>query len=565
MGFVEEIKARKILNTLVFYLGSGWVLIEAVNFFVEKFSLNPIFFNYIFIIALCGLPSALAYQWFHSKQTKPGFHRIELLIYGGATSIGIYLIFSLNPIRTQNPPTNGSGKVKSIAVLSFQNLGADNQDYYGDGFADDVISVLSRIPEFITISRTSSFQYKNTHKTINQIGDELNVSNVLEGSFRIFNEQIRINVNLVDTQSGKNLWGQSFDGKISEIFELQNKVAMEIAKSLKIELTDSAKTKMRLERKVNSLAYQYYLKGKDLLRQQYISKTTLNESVNVFGKAIELDSTFAEAYLALAETYIGYLYWGYDEYKNVSEQVTSNINRAEQNDGDDGEIYSILAALSYYNYEIENSRKYVEKALELNPNIAFTYWTKMRLSIMSNDKEESLKSSEKLIQLDPLTSTNKVTNAWVYLYFDEFDAGISKLEELLKLNPDNNYALWCLGYAYNFKKDYNKAIATFLKRNVLNKDKNWALGFALGKVGRKDEALTIAKYLIDKKESGTFVPSFMIGYVYCGMNDLDNAFYWFNKSSNEKLGWINLFSTDATLEDIRKDPRYQILLDKVGI
>lgn len=299
----------------MFYLGASWVFIEAVNFFIEKYLWSDIIFNYTVIVVVFGLPGTLLFQWYHSKKIAQKICRQEILLHSINILFAAYFIIT----TSSGKAIDNTGMIeeqKSIAVLPFQNLGAnEDMDFYGDGFADDIIAGLSKIPDFVIISRTSSFQFKSSPKSINEIGSELNVANILEGSYQIFKDKIRINVNLVNSKSGNNLWSETFNGNLNEIFNLQNQIALQIANSLQLKLSESHRKRIEQNRNVNALAYEYYSKGRDLLKQKYISKNTLDESVEALKKALEIDSSFVEAHIGLAEVYVEYLTWGYDEYK----------------------------------------------------------------------------------------------------------------------------------------------------------------------------------------------------------------------------------------------------------
>ena len=433
-------------------------------------------------------------------------------------------------------------------------------DFYGDGFADDVITTLSKSSNFIVISRTSSFQFRDTNRSIKVIRQQLKVSTILEGSYRVFEDKIRLNVNLVQTNSEENLWSETFTGSISDIFSLQSQVAQEIAKSLQMELVESVE-----QVNVDALAYEYYRKGADLMRQKYISGNTLDESVEVLQKAIAIDSTFAKAHTTIAEVYLDYLYWGYDEYINVASKAKEHIILAQKYDADKGDVYGLLAGLSYFNYEWEKSDRYSELAKEYNPNSTFVQWVDMRNSMRRGNKLRALESAEMSITLDPLTATNLFNRGWILGFFKDFDNAVPFMLNRLTESPDDNFTLWGLGYVYLLKGDYEKAIKTFTSRSVNTKNTNWALGHALGKVGRLKKAQEVADYLIDKKNNESFVPAYMIGYVFLGMNDLDNAFLWFNQAYEERLGWVSLMLMDPSFDNVRDDERYLKLMRRVNL
>lgn len=560
MSLFEEIKERRILKTLIFYLGGSWAVVEALSFFIEKYDGNPNLFNTIIIIIGYGLPLTLVFQWFRGRDItkKVCVQEIVLsVILLLAMSYTLYYVDSIETVKVEQSDVIS----KSIAVLPFQNIGSNKEaDFYGDGFSDDVISNLSKASDFVVISRTSSFQFRDTNRSILEIRNKLKVEYVLEGNYRMVNNQLRLNVSLVNTETEKNLWSETFDGTTEDIFALQSEVANHIASSLKMELGHLDKT-----RKVDPLAYEYYLKGNNLMRQHYISKTTLDESIEVLNMAIRLDSTFAPAYVSAATVYLKYLYWGYDDYNSIAEKVQEHISSAKKLNTEMGGIYSLLAGLSHYNYEWATSQKYCDLALSENPNAPFVLLIQSRNGIALGNKDLAISSMDNLLQIDPLTSTNQVYSPWVLGYFEEYDQALELLGVYLRKFPNDNFGLWMLGAIYNQKGDYEKSVKYFLKRSVKSKNDNWNLGYAYGRIGNSKEALRIANVLIAKKESGTFVPAYMIGYIYLGMDDLDNAFLWFDKAFIERVGWLGFIKGEPGFDKVRKDERYLAIIKKVGL
>lgn len=238
---------------------------------------------------------------------------------------------------------------------------------------------------------------------------------------------------------------------------------------------------------------------------------------------------------------------------------------ARKFDHNKGETNGILAGLAYHNYEWEAANKYCSLAFKQNPNYPFPYWVYARNQIVVGNKETVEKAMNKLILLDPLTSTYKVFNAWFYAYNKEYDLPIKLIQDHLKMSPNDNHALWVLGYVHNLNKQHNKAIEIFESRTVKSNKTNWALGYAYARIGEIEKANEIAEFLVDKKENGTFVPAYMIGYVYMGIEDLDKAFYWFEKAYHERLGWLGLMTKDSSFDEVRNDERYISLVKRINL
>ena len=561
MSLLDTINNKKIVNTLVYYLGGSWAVLEATGFFKDQYNISYNLVGLVLIVLGFGLPAVLIFQWFRGDDLGKRITSKEALGYFFLTT---GLIYSLYLVDVNPEPTKAKDieiVQGSIAVLPFQKIGdGDIKDYYGDGFADDIISMLSKASGLTVISRISSFQFRDTNRSIQNIRDQLKVENVLEGSYRIMNDKIRLNVNLVYTETGENVWSDSFTGDLTDIFDLQNNVAQKVANSLQKELVLNTDSK-----KVDILAYEYYRKGVDLLRQKYISKSVLDESLNALNQSIEIDSMFGDAYLAKAEAGLTFIYWGYGPYSSISNQILDAVEKAKQLGVDEGDIFAVLSTLSLYNYELDNAKILKEKALNINPNSILANWVECRLGLFQGNSDRAINAMDKIIELDPLTGYRLIDKYWLMAHMGMHDQSIKLLNEHLNRSPDDNYARWALAYAHIQKGAYNKGIEILKARTVSTKDLNWALGYALGKTGQKEEAQRIADYLIEKKTNGTFVPSFQIAYVYLGIGDLEETFKWLEQEYDERGGWLGFLVNDKVFVDLKDDPRYKGLIARINI
>ena len=193
----------------------------------------------------------------------------------------------------------------SIAVLPFDNMSKDpEQEYFADGISEDLITDLSKIPNFLVISRLSSFTYKGKSVKIQQIAEELGARYVLEGSVRKAENNVRINAQLIDATTGHHIWADRYDSNIRNIFALQDKITQEIATALAVQLTEDEQDRLAQKDTNNIEAYEAFLKGSTIADSLRYDSEKFAESLPWFEKAIELDPDYNRAYAALAETYI---------------------------------------------------------------------------------------------------------------------------------------------------------------------------------------------------------------------------------------------------------------------
>ncbi len=299
----------------------------------------------------------------------------------------------------KNTKVQKSEDEKTIAVLPFSNIGEDKEtDYFADGLADELIINLSRIKEVKVVSRTNSMRYKGSEKDIRTIGRELGARYILEGSVRKFRDDLRISTQLVDVSKGLQLWGDSYKGKLSDVFDIQESVSKEIAEALRLTLSPSEKIVLEKRQTLNSEAYDLYLRARNYLSR--MSKSNVQFAIQLFNKAIDADKRYASAYAGLSEAY-AYLYAYFERSENFLEKAIDSGLRALMYDSSLSEAYAALA-MAYYNKKLyDDAHNAGQKAIELDPNNFNAYWILGRIYHSMDRDKEAIELFEKVIELNP--------------------------------------------------------------------------------------------------------------------------------------------------------------------
>ncbi len=298
-GFLGNVRSRKLIHVVAIYASSSLTVLGALNLFLRQYNFSSRIFDVLLVFLVCGLPAALVFRWHHATQEKRRFQPKEVLLYGIFLAVAL-----LTTLRLVTLPRliGKSPDEKSIAVLPFQNMSGSKEDeYFSDGVTEDIITQLSKIEDLKVISRTSVMAYKETKKNVREIGRELNVAAILEGSVRRVNDRVRIVGQLIDARKDKHLWAETYDRQLTDIFEIQSEVAKRIAAELKARM--SADEKERIEKKPTESvdAYAYYMKG----RENYYKYTREDneQAIEFFKKALDLDPNYALAYAGLGDAY----------------------------------------------------------------------------------------------------------------------------------------------------------------------------------------------------------------------------------------------------------------------
>jgi serine/threonine protein kinase/tetratricopeptide (TPR) repeat protein len=309
------------------------------------------------------------------------------------------LLDALKSLHTTLESKQPAAKKLAIAVLPFTTIGGDKEnEYFGDGLTDELIVNLSQLKDFDVMSRTNSMQYKNTSKDIKTIGKELGIRYLLEGSVRKFQNNIRITVQFVDVESGRQLWAESFKGTLADVFDIQEQVSKQIVDALMIKLTPTEKTVLSKRTTVSAEAFDCNLRARDLLNRR--TKASLNMAVQFFQKAIEHDPRYASAYAGLGESY-GALYRDFDRKEIWLDRALEVSLKAIMYDATLSEAYASLALVYFGKKSLDEALEASQKAILLDPKNFNAYWILSRIYHTNDRDQDAATALETAITLNP--------------------------------------------------------------------------------------------------------------------------------------------------------------------
>jgi len=339
---------------------------------------------------------------FEKKTTRNRWMQVAVAIIILVIGLILYQVYQNRQIL---PVKEAMAEGPSIAVLPFDNMSDDpQQGYFGDGISEDLITDLSKIPDLLVISRLSSFTYKGKSVKVQQIGEELGVRYVLEGSVRKANGTVRINAQLIDAVTGHHLWAERYDGNTSDIFKLQDKITRDIAASLSKKLTQEDQERLAQKDTTNMEAYEAYLKGATIAYSLRNNADKFVESLPWFKKAIELDPGYSLAYAALSETYIWGIAWGVPKKLEISSRLAflrgnNYLRMAMKNPSNTA--YRIAARVYALQRQYEKAVDLGMKAISLGPNEYRSNAFMVLYSIFAGRPEESFAFAENMRRADP--------------------------------------------------------------------------------------------------------------------------------------------------------------------
>jgi adenylate cyclase len=455
-----------------------------------------------------------------------------------------------------------------IAVLPFANISPSASDeYFADGMTEELIATLSRIRDLGVIARTSVIRYKGQTKPVTDIGRELNVGTVLEGSVRVAGKKLRITAQLIDVASEGHLWSETYDRELEDVFAIQSDIAKRIAKELKIKLLGSET--LRLEKKATGIpeAYSLYLKGRHSLNTR--TEKGLKEAIRDFENAIKHDPDFALAYTGLADAYSILASYSL-EYVPPREGFPRAKAAAEKALAIDPNLAEAHASLGlvrfYYDWYWAGAEAEFKKALELNPGYpqAHQYYADFVKSF--GRFEEALREMKEALILDPLSYSANTGIGHVLYLSRQYDKAIDHYRQVVESDPAFVPARLWFGRPYLQKGMFKEAIEQVEEGVKLSKESTVSLATlaqAYASAGRTEDAKKILEKLL-ARSTRQYVPSYWIALVFTSLGNKDEAMKYLERAYHERSSWLVWANVEPRFDSLREDPRFISLLSRIG-
>src|SRR5262245_51799000 len=350
-----------------------------------------------------------------------------------ATAIFILAILLVRP-----PPVHPASE-KSIAVLPFENLSPDPDNaYFANGVQDEILTRLASVADLKVISRTSVMQYKSgAARNLRKIGHQLGVARVVEGSVQRSGNRVRVNAQLIDISTNRELWGQTYDRDLADVFAIQSEIATSIARELQASLSAREKTDIEQAPTNNITAFELYARAEDLIAAND-TKANLLEAVGLLNQAVARDSSFFKAYCLLAATHDRVYFFGYDHTPARLALAEAAIQEALRLHPDGGEVHLVRAGHLYRGFlDYEGALAELEIAAKTLPNDARVFELKGYILRRQGKQEEALRSLERAIDLDPRNSATVDQIALSYRHLRRFAEAELVLDRALAVDPNN--------------------------------------------------------------------------------------------------------------------------------
>jgi adenylate cyclase len=593
LSFLNELKRRNVLRVAAAYLVSAWLVIQVVETIFPAFGFGDAAVRIVTVVFAIGLIPILIFAWAfeltpeglkkdsevdRSQSIAPhtGRKLDRMIMVVLALALGYFAFdkFVLTPQREaakaeqvaeQVAQARLEGRTEarvesygdtSIAVLAFDDMSPEgDQAYLSDGIAEEMLNLLTKIPELRVISRSSAFYYKGKGIKLAQVAEELNVDHILEGSVRKAGNRVRITVQLVEARSDTQLWSETYERMLDDIFAIQDDIAAQVIGQLKLTLLGSAPRSLQTDPE----AYTLYLLAQDTSRKA--DEKGLEKSNALGQQALAIDPDYAPAWILLAGNYSLQALTGQRPEAEGLRLAHEALQTALEVDPDYAPAYSLLGwiAMSFEN-DLVAATRYYKKALDMEPaNSDFINGSALLLAGL-NRPDEAVDLLEYVITRDPLNPARHYNLGLAYFYANRWQEAITSLQTAQRLSPDLIDIDFAIGLALIFNGEPEAALAAF-ERQQNGPYRTMGRAMAMYRLGRIDEYRSSLETLIESR--GDTRPA-EVAQVFAFIGDADAAFTWLDKAAEKNDPRFNIELTLPIYNPIKTDPRWAPFLDRVG-
>jgi TolB-like protein/Tfp pilus assembly protein PilF len=472
--------------------------------------------------------------------------------------------------KTQSAIEHTAPSTPSIAVLPFKNMSADEEnEYFCDGLAEELLNALARIEELKVAARTSAFSFKGKNKNISEIGRQLSVNTVLEGSVRKSGNRIRITVQLVNASDGYHLWSERYDREMQDIFEVQDEITLAVVDALKLKLFGDEKGELLKRGTQNAEAYQLYLKGRFFANRFTVEG--IEKAIELYEQATAIDSEYAMAHVGISDAYfflgIPDATTGILSPQESLPKALAAAEKALEIDPSLGDAWGALAHVKEKSYDVQGARDAYKKSFALGMNeVNWRFHYGIFLSTLG-EHEKAIAEIKRARELDPLSAPCAACMGYVLHNARQYEDAIREVKKALELVSAFPLAHQLLGMSYVQERDYDQAIKAFQAagdyshRSIVTVA---SLAHAYAVSGNRSEAEKLLDELLELSIL-RYVSPYSIAKIYVGLNEKEKAFEFLERAWAEKNIEMVFINVEPCLDPLREDPRFADLVKRIGL
>ncbi len=588
MRLIEELKRRNIPRLALAYLVCAWLVIQVGDTILPNFGFSERAVTIVIVITTIGFFPFLIFAWIfeftpEGLKKEEDIHRSLIEVQTTSRTLDITIIilllagisyfaidkFVLDPKRDIElvetavktaielaEQTAAEAADASIAVMPFVNMSSDpEQEYFSDGLAEELLNLLTRIPQLRVSARTSSFAFKGEKIDIPTIAARLNVAHVLEGSVRKSGNQVRITAQLIRGNDGYHLWSETYDRTLDDVFSMQDEIAESVVDSLKLTLLGSTPS----ARVADPQAYALFLQGRYFNDRR--DQANWEKAVTAYQKALEIDPDYAEAWAGLSIAYSQQASWGFIDRDQGITLAREAVRRALALDQNLAEAHASLGWIRMvYDFDWYGADASYHEASRLAPGNATVLRAAGVLAFTLGRLDEAIDIDLRAIVRDPLNQGNHQNLGLVLMHAGRLEDSAQKYRHVLDLNNEYPGAYMRLGQILLLQDRPDVALEMIAQ----DSDSWWqdygvALATALtGPQSKADQ--TLASFIQDHPDG-----PFQIAELYAFRGEIDKAFEWLQRAYEQRDSGIHEMMNDPFMANLMDDDRWQPFLEKMGL
>jgi serine/threonine-protein kinase len=571
MSFFSELKRRRVLRVTAAYVVVAWAAIQASDTIAPRIALPDWTTTLIIFMAAVGFPAVVIFAWIFDIGPA-GIERTEPAV-AGTTPRARYLALSAVVVLAllsayagwQRYGNRGDGDtLESIAVLPFANMSGDPaQEPFADGISEEILNALAQVNGLSVAARTSAFAFKNATSDVRDIARKLGVAAVLEGSVRKSGNQLRITAQLINASNGYHLWSETYDRSASDIFAVQDEIARAIVDALKIKLVGNSQPQVTRGGTTNLSAHELYLLGLHHFAQR--TTTDMERAIQVFEQAVEADSSYALAHAGLATVYAAAPY-----YTDITVEESARRGRAAAMtalalDSTVAEAYAALGDIAFHaDWDLEASEQLHRRAIALKPSYMQAYDWLAEPLFASGRLREAEAASKRALELDPLALRTNVSYGYYLYHAGDHEGGLKQYQRAHQIDSTHAWPIISL-IEVDVVRGQMQAAAAGLRRFAATLGPD---GTPVDLAARAllDPALRpSALHALDELAARKGIHSRLLPWLYLRLGGPEKALDYLDRMYADHDGNMLFMFYDLRLAELRREPRFRALAQKVGI
>lgn len=582
----QELKRRKVIRTITVYAAAAFVILELVSIVVDPLNLPEWTLSLVIVLLCTGFVIAIILSWIydltpegiektgprdlHEEDAGKGSSHLKTWKYASYFSFALIVALILWNIIPRDKQANTEfTSDKSIAVLPFEDMSAEqDQEYFCDGMAEEIINSLAQLDNLKVIARTSTFTYKDSPEDIREIGKLLDVSTVLEGSIQKVGKRLRITAQLINVKDGSHLWSERYDRELEDVFIIQDEIAEAIVENLRVKLLGKQGESSSQRQTKNLEAYNLYLKGRFFWHRR--TEEDMLKSKELYEQALELDSTYALAYAGLADVYFIMTWWGHFPRTEGFEQAKAYVYKALASNADLSEAHATLGGiLTWYDWDWKGAERELALAISLNPNDANALQYYSELLRVLGRMEEARHYIDKALVLNPHSQIMYNLSAAYYYMEGAYKQTIAECQKALAIAP----FAWPIQKIFICKVKLGKEqeALKYLKEIVLadpSFDTPELLDRILLESGMEGILNWYIQWLQANESSDFYIGvnlNSRLAQVYGILGNAQGAMDYLEKAMDDGESSLPQIKYHPDLELLKDDPRFKTLLKKMNL